>query len=142
METRSEERAIYVGVGLIVVVVLIVGLATYRYARATELAKSKADELIVALEEQGMSAPSPDMAIRTLGEDGGAICATADDDHALARFALSLAPAAGGPGARPIVVDEDLLQGEVLVVQIYCPEKMLKVQEFLADFRYAETAPG
>ena len=62
------------------------------------------------------------MVVRVLGDDGGAICQ--DPNAALSRAALldRLMNGAAGPGMRPVIADNRAVKGELLVIQIYCPD--------------------
>ena len=141
MDRKSEERAILVAIAVVMVVLLVWGLAVFRHQRATEEAVAKAGELIAAFEQKGFPVPTQDQVVRTLGDDGGAVCATASSDNAQALLSLSLAVNAGNPGARPIIVDADIFEGERLVVQIYCPNELPRFEEFVSELETADTVP-
>ena len=70
---RQRRWTYWVAWGLLVVFVLI-GLFTFDTARDTRQASDKADELITALEDDGLTPPPKDQITRVLGDDGGALC--------------------------------------------------------------------
>ena len=49
---------------------------------------------------------------------------------------------AGGPGARPVIADRNLLKGQLLVIKVYCPEYIDDFQEFADDLKTADVAKG
>ncbi len=75
-----RERTIYWIVGGILGVLLIVMLVAWNYDRQNDEADAKAQELIAAFEEAGLTAPDQDQIARTLGDDGGQVCETADSE--------------------------------------------------------------
>jgi hypothetical protein len=59
--------------------------------------------------------------VRVLGDDGGAIC---DDPNSALKKAIlygQLTNGAAGPGIRPVIADNRVVQGELAVIKIYCP---------------------
>ena len=73
--------------------------------------------------------------MRVLGDDGGATCE--NPNHALGRAVLftQLANGAAGPGARPVIVDSRALKGQLLIIEIYCPDELKEFQEFVDDLK-------
>ncbi|MGW5309588.1 hypothetical protein ACWEQ0_06885 [Nocardia thailandica] len=134
---NARERVVmYSVVAITFAILLVVGLFAFSSASSNAQAEAKADQLITALERAGVAhPPSRDQVVRVLGEDGGAVCA--DPNSALTRAALlaQLANGAGGPGTRPVIVDERVLRGELLVLSIYCPEHLDDFQQFAHDLR-------
>ncbi|HEX6151314.1 DUF732 domain-containing protein [Nocardioides sp.] len=135
-EVRRQDRWTYwVALGLLVVLIVI-ALLTFDRARDTRQASDKADEFIAALEEAGLTAPSKDQITRVLGDDGGALC---DDPGGALRRAvanMALVNGASGPGMRPILADTArLLQGQLIAIQVYCPDELEDFQEFVDDLK-------
>jgi hypothetical protein len=137
-ETQSarERSWIYwVALGLLIVFGLI-ALLTFSGARETRQASEKADELIAALEDAGLTAPTKEQITRVLGDDGGALCA--DPGAALSQSILNaqLANGATGPGMRPILADvERLLQGQLIAIEVYCPDEIEEFREYVEDLK-------
>ncbi|HKX65787.1 MAG TPA: hypothetical protein VJN29_01060 [Intrasporangium sp.] len=129
--TDSERRTIYIVVGVVVLVLLVIALFSYRSKEATQQADQKADQFIATLSAAGAATPSKDMVVRVLGDDGGAICQ--DPNAALSRAALldRLMNGAAGPGMRPVIADNRAVKGELLVIQIYCPDELPTFEEFV-----------
>jgi len=133
---KPTRRNTYLIVALVFAVLAILALLLSRPARATAAAEDKADQLIAALEEAGVDAPSRDQIVQVLGEDGGAICA--DPNSALKRglFYSEAANGAGGPGARPVISDRTVVAGEALVIGIYCPDELAEFNEFVKTMAF------
>jgi hypothetical protein len=131
-----SERAIYWIVGVILGVLLIVMLVAWEYDRSNEEAEEKAQQLIAAYEEAGLTPPAkPEMIARVLGDDGGVVCETAGDDLMEAHLKLRLG-VGGEFYHRPVRVDEDTVKGLLLIVGIYCPDKLPDVEDFVDDLDF------
>ncbi|WP_028660036.1 hypothetical protein [Nocardioides insulae] len=139
-QSRGERLFIYAVVGIAVVVLVIVGLVTFRGVGDARTADAKADELIAAFEDAGLTAPDKDRVVNLLGDDGGAVCASPNEALNKATFLAQLANGASGPGARPVVVDRLVFQGQVLIMQTYCPEEVEAFQSFVDDLETDEVA--
>jgi hypothetical protein len=62
--------------------------------------------------------------VRVLGDDGGAIC---DDPNSALKKAIlygQLTNGAAGPGIWPVIADNRVVQGELAVIKIYCPQEL------------------
>ncbi len=132
---RSAERwTVYIVIGVIVVTLMIIGLLAYSSNQHSKAAQDKADQLSAALTSAGVQhVPSQDQIIGVLGVDGGATCE--DPGSALARATLSgmLVNGAAGPGIRPVVADYRAVKGELLIIKIYCPDKLPQFQKVVND---------
>jgi hypothetical protein len=129
-------RTMYWVVGGIAVALAIIGLFTYSAGKNDREAQQKAQQLTQKLEAAGLPVPAdPDTIIRALGNDGGAVCA--DPAHALARAVLfdSLANGASHVGRRPVIVDRRILQGEVLILETYCPDKLQEYRDKIDELK-------
>jgi hypothetical protein len=135
---RRERVILYGVVAILLVVLAVVAVASWRRAEQTRAAQEKADRLVVALEELGAHEPSQDQIVRVLGADGGPVCA--DPAAALNRagYVTGLTNGAGGPGTRPVIADSDLMAAELAVITIYCPDQLSAFQEYVEDLRTAE----
>ncbi|WP_353510320.1 hypothetical protein [Intrasporangium sp.] len=138
----TERRTIYIVACVVVVALLVVALFSYRSKESTEQANQKANQLIAALTAAGAATPQKDMIVRTLGDDGGAVCK--DPNGALSRATLlgSLMNGAGGPGMRPIIADNRMVKGAVLIIQVYCPDELPSFQEFVDSLNFDNTIRG
>ncbi|MEV0802893.1 hypothetical protein AB0I34_34745 [Kribbella sp. NPDC050281] len=139
-QPARERSWIYITACVILGVLLIVGLLTFRSQKQSNEANQKADQLIAALAAAGARTPDRDQIVRVLGNDGGATCE--NPNNALGRAVLftQLTNGAAGPGARPVIVDSRALKGQLLIIQIYCPDELKEFQEFVDDLKTDDVA--
>jgi hypothetical protein len=132
-QSRRERGWIYVTACVVLGLMFLGALITFSAARETRQAREKADQLIAAIEDAGATPPSRDQVVRVLGKDGGATCR--DPNEALARGALLalVANGASGPGARPVIADSKIFKGQLLIMQVYCPEELQRFKDFVHD---------
>jgi hypothetical protein len=127
----------WTAIGLLVVAAVI-GLFTFSSARSTAQAQDKADQFSAALEDAGLTAPSQDQIVRVLGDDGGALCE--DPGSALRKAILfgQLVNGAAGPGQRPVVADNRVVQGQLIAIQVYCPDELADFKESIQDLDFGD----
>ena len=137
----SRERSwIYVTACVILVLMALWAIIAFASARESQRAQDRADELIGALEDAGARTPDRDQIVRVLGDDGGATCQ--DPNAALGRATLNslLTNGATGPGARPVIADSRAVQGQLLIIEVYCPDELAEFQQFVDDLETADVA--
>ena len=139
-QPRRERTWIYVTACVVLGVLLIVGLLTFSSHRRTNEANQKADQLIAALAAAGARTPDKDQIVRVLGTDGGATCENPNDALSRAVLFTQLANGAAGPGARPVIVDSKALKGQLLIIQIYCPDELNDFKQFVEDLKTDDVA--
>ncbi|MFE1443040.1 hypothetical protein [Streptomyces sp. NPDC058739] len=136
----SEHKWIYVGAIVLLVALVVIGLIQYSSLRATNEAQKKANQLAGKLEDAGFPRPDTDTIARALGTDGGLAC---EDPGSALRSALwkvgNLANGATGPGMRPVIADTQVVAAELLVVSVYCPDKLDDVQDDIDDLKTDDT---
>lgn len=140
--TTDENRTLYIVAGVLVVVLAVIALLTFRSGQSSQQADQKANQLIAALTAAGVRAPSQEQVVRLLGDDGGAAC---DDPTAALRKGIlldRLMNGAAGPGMRPVIADTRAVKGQVLVMKIYCPDKLPTFQEFVDSLNLSDTTNG
>ena len=141
--TQNHRRVTYIVITVALVLLLIICLVFYRRAEANQEAQDKANQLIAALQQAGVRAvPSQEQIAGVLGDDGGAIC---KDPASALRQALvfsQLTNGAGGPGIRPVIADSKIFKGELLVIQIYCPDELPQFQQMVEQLKTAGVAGG
>ena len=133
-QPRRERSIIYVITVVVLVVLAVIAIVSFFSARETQQAEEKADQLIQALEDAGADVTlTAEQIARVLGDDGGVVCA--DPNAALSRAALldRLSNGAGGPGQRPILAEDRLVEAEVLIIQTYCPDELEEYQQFIDE---------
>ena len=141
--TQKDRRLVYIVITVALVLLLIICFIFYRSAQSSQQAQDKANQLIAALQKAGVRVvPSQEQIVRVLGDDGGAICK--DPASALRKALLfsQLTNGAGGPGIRPVVVDSRIFKGELLVIQIYCPDQLPQFQQMVEKLKTAPVAGG
>ena len=140
-QSKRERTSLYLAIGVVVAILMVLGLIFYRGAEATRDAQDKADQLISELEAAGARAPTRDQVTYVLGDDGGATCA--NPNEALSRSVLLalLTNGATGPGNRPVIADSRVFQGQLLIMEIYCPEELDDFKAFVDDLK-TDTVAG
>lgn len=135
-----ERTALYVVVAVLVGALVVVGLLAFRAGAETRDAETKAAALVAALEDAGARTPSEEQIARVLGDDGGATCQ--DPNKALSRAVLlaQLTNGAAGPGSRPVIADSRVLQGQLLIIEIYCPDQLEEFREFADSLKTGDVA--
>ena len=134
-QTGRERNVTYIVIAVVVAALMVIGLFTYSSAKSTQQAEDKADELIAAIEDAGATAPEKDQIVRVLGDDGGATCTDPNESLTKAILLSQLANGAAGPGARPIISDSRVVQGQLLIIQVYCPDELEDFQKFVDDLK-------
>ena len=139
-QTGRERGILYIVAAVLVGVLMVIALFTFSSARSTREAEEKADELIAAIEEAGATAPSRDQIVRVLGDDGGATCTDPNESLTRAILLSQLANGAAGPGALPVIADSRAVRGQLLIIEIYCPEELEEFREFVEDLETDDVA--
>lgn len=128
---------LYVILGIVVVGLAIWGVIAYRGHKADEEAQQKAAQLQQKFEAAGLPQFADTETIaRTFGTDGGAACDTPGEALADGFLKLQLSNGAGGPGQRPVTVARQVVLGEILIIQTYCPDKLGDFQDFVNDLDF------
>jgi Tfp pilus assembly protein FimT len=139
-QSKRERNWIYITAWVLLGAFVLAGLIAFSSARETAEAQQKADELIAAIEDAGATAPDRDQIVRVLGDDGGATCE--DPNEALNRAVLlaQLSNGASGPGSRPVIADSRVFQGQLLIIEVYCPDELDDFREFVEDLETDDVA--
>jgi hypothetical protein len=137
---KRNRRITYWVLALIFVVLAGTALVTFNSAHRSAEADQKADQLIAELTAAGLRAPSKEQIVGVLGADGGTMCT--DPTGTLRRGILygTITNGAGGPGARPVIADNNLLKGQLLAIKVYCPEWTDEFQKVVDDLKTADVA--
>ena len=135
-ESTMSHGALYWITAIVVVVLAVVGLITYSANKSDQAAKDKAQQLTQAFQSAGLRVPAdPNIITRSLGTDGGAVCDNPGSALGKAVLVDQLTNGASFVGRRPVIVDRRILQGEALILQTYCPEKLQKYKDKIDAFK-------
>jgi len=136
--TENTRRITYILVGGVILVLLVVGLVAWNSNKETQAAQQKADQLIATLDQAGLPTPNKDQVVRVLGDDGGTVCA--DPNLALKKAIMyGLATnGAAGPGLRPVIGDNRLVQAGLAVIKTYCPDELPEFPQTAEQFKTAD----
>lgn len=113
------------------------GLAVFHHNEDDAQAKAKATELAAQFSAAGLTPIDVDATARVLGTDGAAVCA---DGSALREGQLDqqLVSGAAGPGQRPVIVTRDLVEGERLVLTVYCPDRVADFDQYVENLKLVD----
>ena len=142
-ETRENHSVLYWAIGIGVLVLVVIGLITFSAHKSTQQAQQKAQELTQRLQAAGLTVPADQAAIvRRLGDDGGYVCH--DPGSALGRGLLfsQIVNGASFVGQRPVIAPRNVLQGELLILQTYCPDKVPSFRDKFDELKTDDTVKG
>ena len=136
----NDNRTLYRLIGVFVAALMIVALFTYSSHKSDQESQQKAQQLVTKFEQAGLPVPE-DLTIltRTLGDDGGAVCDNPASALGKATLADQITNGADFVGRRPVIIDRDLLIGELLILQTYCPEHLEKYKDKIDDLKTDDT---
>jgi hypothetical protein len=112
---------------------VVVGLLRLEDRRTDAEAQAKADELIASFEAAGYHPPEKDLVVNLLGVDGGNACVDPASTLNKALHRINMSNGAAQVGMRPVIVDQDVANGELLILNVYCPEKSQEFQDYVDD---------
>ena len=141
-DQRRTRRTTWLVFGVIFLLLAGMGLLFFQATSSTEEAREKAGQLSAEFASAGLRVPSTDQIVNVLGDDGGATCD--DPNSALKRGALlgALTNGAAGPGQRPVIADNKAVQGQLLVIKVYCPEELDEFRQTVEDLKLDNVAKG
>ena len=141
-ETQSprERSWIFIAVLVLLAVITLAGVLAFSRGVNDAQAQNKANELINALTEVGARTPDVHQVARVLGEDGGATCENPNEALSRAVLLSQLTNGATGPGQRPVIADSRVVQGQLLIIQIYCPDELDDFKDFVGDLKTDDVA--
>ena len=141
--TRENHSILYWAIGIGVLVLVVIGLITFNAQKTTQQAQQKAQELTQKFQAAGLPVPADqETIIRQLGDDGGYVCH--DPGSALGRGLLysQITNGASFVGQRPVIGPPEILQGGLLILQTYCPDKVPSFREKFDDLKTDDTVKG
>ncbi|WP_405488518.1 hypothetical protein [Nocardia sp. NBC_00511] len=75
----------------------------------------------------------------SLGEDGGLVCSDPSSPLIKARYEAAISNGATGPGARPIIADNEVFTATSLAIETYCPDKLAAYLETTDKLKKGDT---
>jgi hypothetical protein len=139
-EPHRGHRWLYWILGGVVVVLVAVGLVTYSGKKETAEAQQKAQELTQRFEQAGLPVPEDqDIIVKSLGDDGGAVCDNPANALGKAIQNDMLYNGADFVGRRPVIVDRRIVLGEALILETYCPDKLEEYRDRIDELKYDDT---
>jgi hypothetical protein len=137
---EPDHRVMYWIIAGVLVVLAIVGLITYSSNTNDAEAQQKAQQLSQAFRQAGLAVPvNQDIITRSLGNDGGAVCDNPATALGRAIFLDQLTNGADFVGRRPVVGDRKVVQGQALIMQVYCPDKLQEFRDKFDDLKLDDT---
>ena len=130
-QPRRERSVIYIVAVVLLVALAVIATVLFLGNRREARDVDKAEQLLASFEDAGISVSlSAQQGAQVLGSDGGATCG--DPNAAVSRGLMlsALSNGAGGPGMRPTIVESRLLQGQLLIIETYCPDQADAFREF------------
>ena len=140
MSRERERRVTWIVLGLFFLGFMVVGVTIFNSNKKNQAAIDKANQLTAELARAGLPVPEAQQIYNVLGDDGGAVCAA--PANALVKSILygQLTNGAAGPGQRPIIADNKAVEGVLLIVKVYCPDKAADFQEVVDNLKTADVA--
>ncbi|MEU9091081.1 hypothetical protein [Streptomyces sp. NPDC048428] len=135
----SEHRWLYIGAIVLLVALAVVGVIRYENVKTDNQATKKAEQLADAAEDAGLPRPDVNTLKRALGNDGGQVCDKPGSALNTALWKINLGNGATGPGMRPVIADTEAVRAEAKILEIYCPDKLHRIQDKIDDLRTDDT---
>ena len=133
----TGDRLIFWIVGGTVLLLMVVGLFTYSAKERDEESQALAAELTQKFEQAGLPVPEDqDILVRTLGNDGGAVCDNPADALGRALLLEQLGNGASFVGRRPVIADRRVVLGQALIMETYCPDELDEFRQNFDDLKY------
>jgi len=139
-QTRQDRTRLYLVLGIVLVAAMVLGLFLFKAAKSTQDAQDKADQLITELQNAGATVPTQDQIVNVLGDDGGAVCTNPNNSLNRAILLAQLGNGASGPGIRPVIADSRVVQGQKLIMQVYCPDQLAEFQQYDDGLKFDDVA--
>ncbi|MBB5873976.1 Tfp pilus assembly protein FimT [Allocatelliglobosispora scoriae] len=135
-DPRKQRMVAYVLLGAVTLIAIVSGLVIFNGAKATKQANTKASELATELTAAGLPAPDQQQIARALGSDGGAACSDPSNSLKRAMLYAGITNGAAGPGQRPVIGDSKIVQGQRLIIKVYCPDQLADFDKLVADLDF------
>ena len=112
---------------------LVLGLGACGSEEGTKAEREKAEQLQAALKPLGLDEDIETSTLVALyGDDGGKVCAIAEDPAAMEREGLLAHPRFA---LRKTNVDPDAVAYTKAVIEVYCPDQLANVEDYIEGLR-------
>src|SRR5262249_34719681 len=135
--TASRNKILVRIVAAVLIALAVLGIVDYKQGRDDRIARARAEQVASLYRAHDLTVPvSQKTAGRAPATDGGAICD--DPGAALSRALQNQQLASGGNvGSRPIRADRRVVEGEELILQVYCPGQLPAYERYLESKRFS-----
>ncbi|MBV9415631.1 MAG: amino acid permease, partial [Solirubrobacterales bacterium] len=124
---RNEQWAI----GALVVLIAALAVVIFKPGKNTHTAQAKATQLEALFAAHHLPVPvDRHSLIAVLGSNGGSVCSSPAGALNVALKDQQFYNGAAGEGARPIRASARIVEGEELVLQVYCPSKLAAFERY------------
>lgn len=113
---------------------LVLGLAACGSEEGTRAERTKAEQLQAKLEPLGIDVDTDTM-VSLYGDDGGKVCAIAEDPAAMEREGLLAHPRFA---LRRLHVTTDAVAYTEAVISVYCPAQLGNVRDYIEGLRVSD----
>ncbi|HME02126.1 MAG TPA: hypothetical protein VKG38_03745 [Solirubrobacteraceae bacterium] len=135
-DRRRHRRELW-AVAVLLVILAVVLLLVYKPAPNNHLAQAKAHRVEALYAAHGLTVPADDRTLTSiLGTNGGSVCAAPTSALTKAQQDLSYANGGATVGIRPIRADRRVVEGEQIIIQVYCPKNLAALNKYVNAKRY------
>ena len=133
----SRHRAVLWAIAAVLVILAVVLVLVYKPAPNSHLAQAKAHRVEALYAADGLTVPVDDKTlISILGTNGGSVCASPTSALTKAMQDVSLANGGATVGIRPIRESRRVVEGEQIILQVYCPKQLPAFNKYANAKRY------
>ena len=137
LSDRRRHRFELWAIAALLVILALVLVLVYKPAPDNHLARAKAQRVEALYAAHGLAVPVDERTLTSiLGTNGGSVCANATSALSKAAQDVSLANGGATVGIRPIRADRTVVEGEQIILQVYCPEKLPAFDKYVNAKRY------
>jgi glutamate:GABA antiporter len=134
---RRRNRAVVWAIAALLLILAVVLVLVYKPAPNNHLAQAKAHRVEALYAAHGLTVPVDDKTLTSiLGTNGGSVCASPTSALTKAMQDLSLANGGATVGIRPIRESRRVVEGEQIILQVYCPKQLPAFSKYVNAKRY------
>ena len=137
LSDRRHHRAVLWAIAALLVILAVVLALVFKPAPNNHLARAKADRVEALYAARGFTVPVDQTTLTSiLGTNGGSVCASPTSALTKAIQDVSLANGGATVGIRPIRVSRHVIEGEQIILQVYCPKQLPAFNQYVNAKRY------